>query len=187
MNKEYFKNTNDIIGRSDHKLLIDNKSYFDTVQKNYHDFTYNLESNVDISSFNISQCLKDGQKYKCFHNNLNHKEGKENDVFDTLSQCKAKCQSIYHITNVEKKCYNEAENYEFSKEMQDMKWVTGTISAISIIGPDVVFSKSLKVAEFAYEFSIGIMIRNLLNLPFVKGVYNFSEEDLTDIFIKQTE
>ena len=33
MNKEYFKNTNDIIGRSDHKLLIDNKSYFDTVQK----------------------------------------------------------------------------------------------------------------------------------------------------------
>ena len=71
--------------------------------------------------------------------------------------------------------------------MQDMKWVTGTISAISIIGPDVVFSKSLKVAEFAYEFSIGIMIRNLLNLPFVKGVYNFSEEDLTDIFIKQTE
>ena len=77
MNKEYFKNTNDIIGRSDHKLLIDNKSYFDTVQKNYHDFTYNLESNVDISSFNISQCLKDGQKYKCFHNNLNHKEGKK--------------------------------------------------------------------------------------------------------------
>ena len=83
-----------------------------------------------------------------------------------------------------KKCYNEAENYEFSKEMQDMKWVTGTISAISIIGPDVVFSKSLKVAEFAYEFSIGIMIRNLLNLPFVKGVYNFFRRGFNRYFYK---